>query len=102
MSGKLEDKGNVCIMTGYACNHAGDVYRMLNLQTKKIICLHDICWLEKSYGSYMNSKGDSLMSVNERERDSDVESDDDEPVKKIKEKEKTSKRDKTNLDINTN
>ena len=42
MSGKLDDKGNVCMMVGYAENHAGDVYRMLNLKTKKICLSRDI------------------------------------------------------------
>ena len=56
MSGKLEDKGNVSMMVGYAENHAGDVYRMLNLRTKKISLSRDICWLKKSYGEYMNLK----------------------------------------------
>ena len=43
LSGKLEEKGNVCMMVGYAENHAGDVYRMLNLKTKQVCMSCDVC-----------------------------------------------------------
>ena len=35
MKAKLDNRGKVCAMVGYANDHSGDVYRMLDLNTKK-------------------------------------------------------------------
>ena len=78
-NGKLDDKGNVCMMVGYAENHAGDVYCMLNLRTKQICVSRDVYWLGKTYGTYMK-----LKDVPEVE-ETDEEEDDNENNKKQKE-----------------
>ena len=46
---KLEDKGTHCIFVGYCRDHAGDVYRMFNPQTKKLHVTRDITWLHRMY-----------------------------------------------------
>ena len=79
LNGKLEDKGNVCIMVGYAENHAGDAYCMLNLKTKQISVSRDVCWLGKSYGDYMKLKDSPEVE------DVDEEDEDNENNKKEKE-----------------
>jgi len=53
---KLTDRGRPCLFLGYAPDHAGDVYRMLNLDTNKAITTRDVYWLNKSYGEYKESK----------------------------------------------
>jgi len=42
---KLQDRGIKCMFVGYASNHAGNVYRMLNLKTKRVILSRDVRWL---------------------------------------------------------
>jgi hypothetical protein len=42
IQGKLNNRGIPCMFMGYSINHAHDVYRMLNIETKKIINSRDI------------------------------------------------------------
>ena len=53
---KLENKGKYAMFLGYADNHAGDVYRMLNLSTNKVIQTRDVTWTQKMYGEHMGLK----------------------------------------------
>ncbi len=39
---KLEDKGIKAMFLGYAANHAGNVYRMLNLKTDQVMLTRDV------------------------------------------------------------
>ena len=48
----MESKGVVCIFVGYAEDHSGDTYRMMNVNTKKIIMSRDVRWLNKMYGKW--------------------------------------------------
>jgi hypothetical protein len=59
---KLSNKGTVCVFVGYAVNHADDVYRLLNTKTKSIIKLRDFVRLNKSYGTWIESKNDTSVS----------------------------------------
>ena len=43
---KLEDRGTKSMFLGYAANHAGNVYRMLNLKTNKVLITRDVKWLD--------------------------------------------------------
>ena len=72
--GKLDDRGRPCMFVGYAKNHAGNVYRMLNLKTNRIILTRDIIWLKKLYGEY---KG--ITEVNRTQVTTIEDDDDDEP-----------------------
>ena len=45
MRSKLDTRGRTGIFVGYADDHAGNVYRFKNIQTKKIILSRDIQWL---------------------------------------------------------
>ena len=60
---KLKNKGKICIFVGYAENHAGDVYRFLNTETRKIIESRDAIWMNKSYGEFYQDKAKSLVPV---------------------------------------
>ena len=35
--GKLDDRGRPCVFVGYPRDHCGDVYRMLDVETKGVI-----------------------------------------------------------------
>ena len=50
--GKLADRGKPCLFVGYPENHASDVFRMINLQTNKVILTRDVIWLHQVYGVY--------------------------------------------------
>jgi len=43
---KLENCGEKCIFVGYAENHAGNIYRMFNLQTCHMWTMHDVKWIK--------------------------------------------------------
>jgi hypothetical protein len=49
IQGKLKDCGTVCLFVGYPPNHACDVCRMLNVNTKHIIKARDIVFLNKNF-----------------------------------------------------
>ena len=42
MRSKLDTRGRTGIFVGYADDHAGNVYRFINIQTKQIILSRDI------------------------------------------------------------
>ena len=45
MRSKLDNRGNTCMFVGYADDHTKDVYRFLNIHTKRIILSRDVRWL---------------------------------------------------------
>jgi len=49
---KLEDHGFPYLFIGYPDNHAGECYRMFNLETKKVILSRNVLWLDKNYAEY--------------------------------------------------
>jgi len=83
IKGKLENKGMECIFVGYAENHTGDVYRLLNLKTDKIVLSRDVVWLNKTFEEYMKIDGvkvrdpviidDDIIQVDEEVRQGQVQ-----------------------------
>ena len=49
---KLDTRWRTSIFVGYADDHAGDVYRFINVQTKKIILSRDAQWLNLFWKHY--------------------------------------------------
>ena len=49
---KLDNRGKTCMFVGYAEDHAGDVYRFLNIHTKRIIMSRDVGWLNIIWKHY--------------------------------------------------
>ena len=63
MLSKVDNKGVDGLFVGYAENHSGEVYRMLNLVTHKISLTRDVRWLNINYKKYMqNEQNTSTMS----------------------------------------
>ena len=62
---KLDTRGRTGIFDGYADDHAGNVYRFINIQTKKIIQSRDIQWLNSFWKEYKKRKDDSKKLVDE-------------------------------------
>jgi hypothetical protein len=65
---KLKDRGLTCRFVGYSVDHANDVYRMLNLNSKSIIQKREVFWLEKYYNAWRKSKAPS----NDNDKDDDI------------------------------
>ena len=52
MRSKLDDRGKTCMFVGYAYDHSRDVYRFLNIHTKRIIISRDVRWLNIIWRHY--------------------------------------------------
>ena len=49
---RLDDRGKTCIFIGYADDHTQDVYRFLNIHTRRIILSRDVRWLNIIWKQY--------------------------------------------------
>ena len=65
MRSKLDTRGRTGIFVGYADDHAGNVYRFINIQTKKIILSRDVQWLNSFWKQYKTRNNDSKKLVEE-------------------------------------
>jgi hypothetical protein len=70
---KITNKGITAMYLGHADNHAGDVYRMLNLKTERVITTRDVRWLKTSYASWKKQQNDDNQEEPESENDSENE-----------------------------
>ena len=52
MRSKLDNRGKTCMFVAYAEDHSGDVYRFLNIHTKRIIMSRDVRWLNIIWKHY--------------------------------------------------
>ena len=52
MRTKLDTRGKTCMFVGSSDNHAGGVYRFLNVKTKRIILSRDAWWLNLMWKHY--------------------------------------------------
>ena len=52
MRSKLDDRGRTSMFVGYADDHSRDVYRFLNIHTKRIIISRDVRWLNIIWKHY--------------------------------------------------
>ena len=52
MRSKLDDRGKTCMFVGYADDHTKDVYRFLNIHTRRIILSRDVRWLNTIWKQY--------------------------------------------------
>ena len=67
LKGKIKNRGRLCMFVGYAKDHSGDVFRLLNLKTKKILMSRDVTWIGKTYGEYFNYKAKKMIAGEELE-----------------------------------
>ena len=74
---KLDNRGILGMMVGYHDEHAGDVYRLYNPKTKRIMTSRDVRWLNKSYGTYCAEQdtGSRYAELGRDMSDSDESSD---------------------------
>ena len=67
---KLNDRGEKCMFVGYADNHDGDCYEMLNWSTKRITLTRDVRWLNKMY---FDKSGIEFVSEISDDEDNEVQ-----------------------------
>ena len=105
MRSKLDTRGRSGIFVGYADDHAGNVYRFINIQTKKIILSRDIQWLNSFWKEYKKSKDDSKKLVDEfysyDEDDQTQEESETEEIKNSGDGNNTEEQKKLGIDIET-
>lgn len=65
---KLDDRGIKCMFLGYAAHHAGNVYRMWDLRTKRVLITRDVKWL----GSFHEDKK-TMHSIYQDDAGDDIE-----------------------------
>ena len=65
MISKLDTRGRTGILVGYADDHAGNVYRFINVHTKKIILSRDVQWLNSFWKQYKTRNNDIRKLVEE-------------------------------------
>ena len=78
IKGKLKDRGTVCMFVGYCPDHPSDMYRMLNMKTRKVRTSKDVYkWLDTTYGEKLGlTKSVTLLQENENEDDDNEEGSD--------------------------
>ena len=52
MRSKLDDRGKTCMFVGYADDHTKDIYRFLNIHTRRIVLSRDMRWLNIIWKQY--------------------------------------------------
>ena len=88
MRSKLDTRGRTGIFVGYADDHAGNVYRFINILTKKIILSRDIQWLNSFWKEYKKRKDDSKRLIDEfYSYDEDDQTQEESETEEIKESE---------------
>ncbi|MGL4341755.1 MAG: reverse transcriptase domain-containing protein, partial [Lactococcus lactis] len=75
MRSKLEDRGRACLYLGQTENHPDDVFRFLDLETKRVILSRDVIWLDKSYGKWKGLTEQNITIVQDKNDDIDEEED---------------------------
>jgi len=53
IQGKLDNRSKISMFIGYAADHAGDTFKMLNVDTKRIWQSRDVHWLAPSLPAYV-------------------------------------------------
>ena len=50
---KIDPRGKISLFVGHSTQHAGDVYRLLNPKTSRVIHSRDVKWIGKSLGKVL-------------------------------------------------
>ena len=53
---KIDPRGKISLFVGYSTQHAGDVYRLLNPKTSRVIHSTDVKWIGKTWAEFYNIK----------------------------------------------
>ena len=53
---KIDPRGKISLFVGYSTQHAGDVYRLLNPKTSRVIHSRDLKWIGKMWAEFYKIK----------------------------------------------
>ena len=53
---KIDPRGKIRLFVGYSSQHAGDVYRLLNPKTSRVILSRDVKWTGKMWAEFYKIK----------------------------------------------
>ena len=53
---KIDPRGKISLFVGYSTQHAGDVYRLLNPKTSRVIHSRDVKWIGKMWAEFYKIK----------------------------------------------
>ena len=53
---KIDPRGKTSLFVGYSTQHAGDVYRLLNPKTSRVIHSRDVKWIGKMWAEFYKTK----------------------------------------------
>ena len=85
---KIDPRGKISLFVGYSTQHAGDVYRLLNPKTSRVIHSRDVKWIGKTWVEFYKIKMIDRASGHvdpdedfqlDKEEDQDVEEEEIEP-----------------------
>ena len=71
---KMANPGIAVMYLGHASEHGQEVYRLLNLETKRVVMSRDVRWLDQNYTNYKKSQG--LWDPTDDDDPDDVSDDD--------------------------
>ena len=94
MRSKLDTRGRTGIFVGYADNHGGNMFRLINIQMKKIILSRDIQWLNSFWKEYKKRRDDSKKLIDEfYSHDEDDQTQEESEAEELQESEKEDTKD---------
>ena len=80
---KIDPRGKIRLFVGYSTQHAGDVYRLLNTKTSRIIHSRDVKWIGKTWAEFYKIKMiDRASGYVDPDEDLQVEEEEDQMNKK--------------------
>ena len=53
---KIDPRGKISLFAGYSTQHAGEVYRLLNPKTSRVIHRRDVKWIDKTWAEFYKIK----------------------------------------------
>ena len=53
---KIDPRAKIRLLVGYSTQHAGDVYRLLNPKTSRVIQSRDVKWIGKTWAEFYKIK----------------------------------------------
>ena len=87
---KIDPRGKISLFVGYSTQHAGDVYRLLNPKTSRVIHSRDVKWTGKTWeefykiemidraSGYVDPEEDFQLEE-EEDQDQDIDEEESEP-----------------------
>ena len=78
---KIDPRGKISLFVGYSTQHAGDVYRLLNPKTSRVIHSRDVKWIGKTWAEFYKIKMiDTASGYVDPDEDSQLEEGEDQDV----------------------